>query len=106
MMRVTEVLTVRGLVRTYPQTRGVFDRYGLRGCGGVDGPAESIRFFARAHGVDLHHLLRELEKAIEKPETPETQGNENLADTIYRRFFKAAFSGSWRKQCWTFFICI
>ena len=106
MMRVTEGLTVRELVRTYPQTRGVFDRYGLRGCGGVDGPAESIRFFARAHGVDLHCLLRELEEAIEKPETPETQGNENLADTIYRRFFKAAFSGSWLKQCWTFFICI
>jgi hypothetical protein len=30
------------LLRIYPQTKGVFDRYGLRGCGGPGGPVESI----------------------------------------------------------------
>ncbi len=72
--------------------RYIFDRHGLRGCGGPSGPHESIRFFARAHGVDEPMLLRELEQAMATPpslsngavtayETPE------IADTIYRRYF-------------------
>ena len=45
------------LLTRHPQARGVFDRYGLEGCGGAHGPHESIRFFARAHGVDEGTLL-------------------------------------------------
>ncbi len=84
------------VLRAYPHVRPVFDRYGLRGCGGPLGPAESIRFFARAHGVDEATLLQELNGALRNPVPP--PGNavdaprnplDELADTIYRRFFKA-----------------
>src|SRR5512135_3665217 len=38
------------LFRAHPEARAIFDRHGLHGCGGRDGPYESIRTFARAHG--------------------------------------------------------
>src|SRR5208337_2276971 len=63
-------------LRLHPETRIVFDGHGLRGCGGPLGPCESIRFFARAHGVDELTLVHELE----------------LADTIYRRYFLAGIA--------------
>ena len=56
---VTEQTMLPALLRSYPWVRPVLDRYGLRGCGGPDGPVESIAFFARAHDVDLEQLLRE-----------------------------------------------
>lgn len=84
------------LLRAYPQIRPVFDRYGLRGCGGPLGPAESVRFFARAHGVDESLLLRELNDGVQHPAALAAPGADappnpldELADTIYRRFFKA-----------------
>ncbi len=84
------------VLRAYPHLRPVFDRYGLRGCGGPLGPAESIRFFARAHGVDEAALLQELNGALRNPVPPLGQAVDaprnpldELADTIYRRFFKA-----------------
>jgi len=83
------------LLRRFPNTRPVLDRYGLRGCGGPLGPAESIGYFARAHGVDADRLITELHQAIDHPEsigdTQPTAPNplDLLADTIYRRFFKA-----------------
>src|SRR5262249_1849920 len=66
--------------------------YGLRGCGGPLGPYESIRFFARAHGVDERRLLHELERAIAAPPsgfdgTATTRLAPEIADTIYRRYF-------------------
>lgn len=81
------------LLQRYPQARVVFDRYGLSGCGGRFGPPESIRFFARAHGVDEATLLAELERAVARPQPtvavippPEPQ------DTLYRRFFLAGIA--------------
>lgn len=94
---ITQDLLLPELFRSYPETRKVCDRYGLRGCGGPSGPHESIRFFARAHGVDEPALLRELQQAAAAPqslpggaatarETPE------IADTIYRRYFLAGIA--------------
>src|SRR5581483_9570432 len=68
----------------------VFDRYGLKGCGGPEGPSESVYFFARAHGVDLESLLSELKDAIANPSVLPSTERSTAADTIYRRFFKAA----------------
>jgi heme/copper-type cytochrome/quinol oxidase subunit 4 len=81
------------LLTSYPHVRPVLDNYGLHGCGGPLGPAESIRYFARAHGVDEQQLLHELEAAAEKPEAMQNQSEpiepqQQLADVIYRRFFK------------------
>ena len=64
---ITPDLLLPDLFRAHPETRIVFDRHGLRGCGGPLGPYESIRFFARAHGVDELTLLRELEQAVAAP---------------------------------------
>ncbi len=52
--------TVRESVQRYPGIDAVFDKHGLGGCGGPDGPIEPIAFFARVHQVDPAALLREL----------------------------------------------
>ncbi|HEX2987047.1 MAG TPA: hypothetical protein VHS06_02625, partial [Chloroflexota bacterium] len=75
------------LFERYPTTRQVFDRYGLSGCGGHGGPVESIRFFARAHGVDESSLLAELRHATHAPQPSTPLAAPSLADSIYRRFF-------------------
>ncbi len=52
--------TVREAVQRYPGIESVFDKRGLAGCGGPDGPMEPVAFFARVHQVDPAALLREL----------------------------------------------
>lgn len=83
------------LIRNYPSARLVLDKYGLKGCGGPEGPYESLRFFARAHDIDEHSLLCEIESTLLKQKqtgaTSELEAQRpDLADTIYRRFFIAA----------------
>jgi hypothetical protein len=76
------------LLAAHPQTRAVFDRYGLKGCGGRLGPVESIQFFARSHGVDETQLLTELHAAIHHlPQSQIQNQKSQIEDTIYRRFF-------------------
>jgi len=79
-----------------PESRAVFNRYGLRGCGGQRGPAETIEFFARAHGVDLDTLLAEVRKVVDDAdarrhaqEQLDADTRPRLADSIYRPFFLA-----------------
>ena len=83
-------------LKTCSRLRPFFERYGLRGCGGTLGRAESIEYFARAHGVDIQQLMDELNDAARDPDsireetpTPATVPLDELADSIYRRFFKA-----------------
>ncbi len=64
----------------------------MRGCGGEDGPAESLEFFARVHQVDADALLRDLQAEIEGPSPQPYAYQETLADSIYRRFFKAGIT--------------
>ncbi|OWY72773.1 hypothetical protein B7486_00050 [cyanobacterium TDX16] len=81
------------VLRRHPGVRVVFDKYGLRGCGGPNGPAESVAYFARAHGVPEVELIDELNDAAAHPSTtPQAPAPDllaELANTIYRRFFKA-----------------
>ncbi|MCA8913595.1 MAG: DUF1858 domain-containing protein [Planctomycetes bacterium] len=74
------------LLARKPHLRWVFDRYGLRGCGGVSGPPESIRFFAQTHGVDENQLLNELAGASNRPARPVAA---HRVDSAYRLFFAA-----------------
>ncbi len=53
-------MTVREAVLAYPGIEAVFERHGLAGCGGPEGPIEPIAFFARVHEVDPAALLRAL----------------------------------------------
>lgn len=83
------------LLKHYPQARRVLNQYGLHGCGGAHGPAESLQFFARAHEVDESSLLAELKQAAKtspNPLTISTDGPPQIDDTIYRRFFLAAIA--------------
>jgi hypothetical protein len=77
------------LLAAFPQVRRVFDRYGLRGCGGKLGPVESVGFFARTHGVEQDRLLSEVRQAIDSPADDVEAAPASVADTLYRRFFTA-----------------
>lgn len=77
------------IVAEFPACRLVFDRYGLRGCGGPEGPRESVGWFARLHGVPLDDLLRELNEAATQAAPPPPSVEVSVADTIYQPFFKA-----------------
>jgi len=77
------------VIGQYPTTRAVFDRYGLKGCGGPNGPLEQVAWFARLHGVDEEVLLRELNQAAAKSQPQKVEFVSSLADTIYRPFFIA-----------------
>jgi hypothetical protein len=83
------------LLRAAPQVRPVLDRYGLKGCGGAMGPAESLAFFARAHEVSLPRLLAELREAarpVPQPLPLPLADEPSRGDTIYRPFFKAGIA--------------
>ncbi len=92
MSEITKATLLGDIVRRYPSTRRVMDKHGLHGCGGEGGPAESLEFFARVHNVDLEALIRDLEEEIAHPSAVEVRYHEGPADTIYRRFFKAAIA--------------
>jgi hemerythrin-like domain-containing protein len=89
--RVDAGVMIPELLRAAPQVRVVLDRYGLRGCGGRWGPAESLGYFARAHGVPVERLLGEIRDRLAEGPSPGGQPAEppGLADTIYRPFVKA-----------------
>ncbi|MGE0600511.1 MAG: NnrS family protein [Dehalococcoidia bacterium] len=57
---ITSDSSVRDVVRRFPGSEQVFDRHGLAGCGGDNGPDEPIGFFAAIHHVDGVALLDEL----------------------------------------------
>jgi len=89
---ITREMELPDILERYPACREIFDRYGLTGCGGPLGPREPVSFFARAHRVNEARLLAELNEAARnsalRPQTVEY--NPGSADTIYRRFFRAA----------------
>jgi hypothetical protein len=88
-----EKVMIPELLRAAPQVRPVLDRYGLRGCGGPLGPAESLGFFASAHEVPLDRLLGEIRDALPATAEPAAPVSTiRLADTIYRPFFKAGIA--------------
>ncbi len=92
-MVITENTSVAEVVRRVPSARRVFDKHGLHGCGGANGPNESLSFFAAVHQVDLTGLLDELNAEACRPQEQERHVyREGLEDFIYRRFFKAGIT--------------
>jgi hypothetical protein len=90
-----EKVLIPDLLRAAPQVRPVLDRYGLGGCGGPLGPAESLAFFASAHEVALDRLLQEIRGALSATARPAAEVPARTAlsaDTIYRPFFKAGIA--------------
>jgi len=89
---ITAETLLPDLVTLYPSTRAVFDRYGLHGCGGRQGPREQIGWFARLHGVPIDELLRELNEAATQTLVGPAEFAPSIADTIYRPFFIAGIA--------------
>jgi len=56
--------SIRDILTRYPSAEVVFERHGLLGCGGSQGPREPVGFFARVHHVDPEDLLRELNEHV------------------------------------------
>lgn len=95
--QISKEMPLPTLFKQLPEARAILNRYGLRGCGGHSGPAESIEFFAQAHGVPLNRLLDELETLANDQEQRRVARQQlsldaqpKLADAIYRPFFLAA----------------
>lgn len=88
---ITAETYLPNIVRSYPATRLVFDRYGLQGCGGPNGPRETVSWFARLHNVPVENLLCELNEATRASCAPITF-RPSRADTIYRPFFIAGIA--------------
>lgn len=87
--RITAEMMLPEVITEFPGTRQVLDRYGLKGCGGPNGPAESVGWFARAHEVPLDRLLEELNAALQVRQPVVVEFKPSLGDTIYRYFFVA-----------------
>ncbi len=92
MNEITATTSVAEVLQRCPTARRIFDRHGLKGCGGEHGPTESLAFFASVHQADVGVLLQELNAESASPSTVPTVYQETLADYIYRRFFKAGIA--------------
>ncbi len=90
--KITAEIFLPEMVQRYPATRAVLDRYGLQGCGGPQGPRESVSWFARLHGVPVDQLLCELNEAATRPASEVMGFRPSIADTIYRPFFLAGIA--------------
>jgi len=84
---ITKDTSVAEIVKRCPNARRIFDRHGLKGCGGEHGPSEPLAFFAAVHQANVDELLREITAEIENPSAAYVY-KETLQDYIYRRFFK------------------
>ncbi len=98
-LQISNETMLPALFRKLPEARAIFNRYGLSGCGGHSGPAESIEFFAQAHGIPLDRLLQELSALANDEGTRRSARQQlsldsrpKLADAIYRPFFLTAIA--------------
>ncbi len=80
--------SIAEILRRCPNARRIFDRHGLKGCGGAHGPSEALSFFATVHQAELGELLREINAEPSSPSEQSHAYTETLQDYIYRRFFK------------------
>lgn len=68
--KITARTKLMDVLRNHPETRKVFDRYGMacRGCMGA--AAETIAASAVSHGLDPQEFVRELNKAVAEGTRP------------------------------------
>ncbi|HEU4751910.1 MAG TPA: hypothetical protein VFU47_02300, partial [Armatimonadota bacterium] len=92
-MEIHDSSSVREVLRAFPGVRGIFEQYGLDGCGGPEGPEEPLSVFARAHGVEpgvLVTALRQLVNAAPRPPAPAPAAASEPASENYRYYLKTA----------------
>lgn len=60
---VPPTTSIREVLRRFPATRPVLERYGLADCGGAEGPDEPLAWFATVHRLPLEEFLRDVRAA-------------------------------------------
>ncbi len=65
-MKITKSMSIMEIVSKYPDTAEVFMKHGLHCIGCAAASFESLEDGAKAHGIDVEKLLKDLNKAIEK----------------------------------------
>src|SRR5262245_52978438 len=89
--RVRAEASVREVLARWPWTVRVFERHGLTGCGGAQGPDEPLGFFATVHDIVPEVFLRELEVAIAAGPPPEKAQDPSAPPRdLYPPFVKGA----------------
>ena len=63
-MRITAEMKIDNVVRLYPETVQVFNRYGVACMGCSAAEYDNIATSAQVHGVNLDQLLRELNETV------------------------------------------
>lgn len=61
-MQITKDMTIGELVRNYPKTPAVLMNFGMMCVGCPSSQGETIAEAAMVHGMDIEHLLAELNK--------------------------------------------
>ncbi len=60
---VPPTTSIREVLRRFPATRPVLERWGLADCGGAEGPDEPLAWFATVHQLPLDEFLRDVRAA-------------------------------------------
>ncbi|MBZ0160386.1 DUF1858 domain-containing protein [Candidatus Methylomirabilis sp.] len=63
-MRITAEMKIDNVVRQYPETVQIFNRYGVACMGCSAAEYDNIATSAQVHGVNLDQLLRELNETV------------------------------------------
>lgn len=64
MSKITSDMTMGYIVKEFPQTVGVFQRYSMGCLSCPTAQLDSLEKGAMLHGLDVQALLRELNKAV------------------------------------------
>ena len=65
-MKITKKSNLLEVVQKYPETMKVFGKYNLHCIGCMAAQFETIEVGAKAHGIDVDKLVKDLNKAIKK----------------------------------------
>lgn len=66
-MTIAKQATIGQVVDEHPETVPVFLQHGLSCCGCAIARFESVEQGARAHGVDVDALIRDLNQVVSRP---------------------------------------
>jgi hypothetical protein len=89
MNTINENMSVAEVLKRCPNARRIFDRHGLKDCGGEHGPSESLSFFATVHQVNVDELIREINCEI---------SNLSAKPYIYKRLCRTTYTGASSKR--------
>ena len=65
-MKITKKSNLMEIASKHPETMEVFVKYGLHCIGCMAAQFENLEVGAKAHGIDVDKLVKDLNKAIKK----------------------------------------